>query len=107
MVASREHTVKIDTKNMISVTELSKNVSPIIRSASEGNVLTVLTNNKPVAVIMGMESAERLSRIDEIEDDIRLLLVALGRSVADNGNRHSLDDVAAELGIDIAELNKD
>ncbi|WP_344871379.1 hypothetical protein [Allokutzneria multivorans] len=36
-------------------------------------------------------------------EDQRLLALALVRTATDDGRRHSLDDVAAEFGIDAAE----
>lgn len=48
-----------------------------------------------------MESVERLSRLDELEDDLRLLSVALARTVVGDGRRHTLDDVAADFGVDL------
>lgn len=42
---------------------------------------------------------EELDRLDERESDLRLLALAQVRALNDNGVRHSLDDVLAELGI--------
>ena len=94
--------MKFDAKDLISVTDASKRgVSALINEAESGQQRVVLRNNKPVAAVVGMESVERLSRLDELEDDLRLLSVALARTVVDSGHRHTLDQVADEFGVDL------
>jgi PHD/YefM family antitoxin component YafN of YafNO toxin-antitoxin module len=44
----------------ISVTELSKNTSGIIRSIPEVGIRYIFVNNKPQAVILSMEQYETL-----------------------------------------------
>ncbi len=44
---------------------------------------------------------------EELESDLPLLTVALVRTMADSGRRYSLDDVAAELGVDLDSLVDD
>lgn len=63
--------------------------------------------NKAVAAVVGIEAVERLARLEELEGDLRLLSVALARTVTDSGRRYSLDEVAAELGIDLEVLADD
>ncbi|MFP5020749.1 hypothetical protein [Pseudonocardia phyllosphaerae] len=60
----------------------------------------ILRQNKAVAALVDMESMDRLQRLEELEDDLRLLSIALVRAAADSGRRFSLDDVLAEAGID-------
>lgn len=90
-----------DTRNLVSVTELSNNASAFIARAARGESLVVLKNNRPQAAIVSMEMADRVSHIDEIESDIRLLTATLVRLATDNGVRHDLDDVLAELDIQL------
>lgn len=99
--------MRTDTKNLVSVTDFSRNTSRIINSAAEGTLHVILTNNRPTAAVIDMESAERLAHLDELEDDLKLMAASLVRLVTDNGTRHTLDDVAAEFGIDLDELRKD
>ncbi|WP_417235359.1 type II toxin-antitoxin system prevent-host-death family antitoxin [Arthrobacter sp.] len=99
--------MKTDTRNIASVTTFSQNVSTFVRGAEDGEPQVIMRNNRPAAVLMGMEDAERLSRIDELEDDLKLLTAAMVRIVTDKGNRHSLSDVAGEFGIDLNDLSTD
>ena len=92
----------IDTQDLISVSEASnKGVSRLIESAAQGRPQVVLRNNQAVAAVVSIETMERLQRVEELESDLRLLSVALARTVTDSGRRYDLDDVAAELGIDL------
>ena len=97
--------LNIDTRDLISVTEASnRGVSRLIQDAAQGRTQVVLRNNKAVAAVVGIEAVERLGRLEELEDDLRLLSVALARTVTDSGRRYSLDEVAAELGVDLDSL---
>lgn len=86
---------------LVSVTEVKKNTTTYIDRARGGETLVVLKNNKPQAAIVDVEKAERLSQLDEIEDDLRLMAATLVRMATDSGVRHDLDDVIAELGIEL------
>ena len=50
---------------------------------------------------MLFRSMDRLDRIDELEEDLLLWGIALVRTITDSGARHSLEDVAAEFGVDL------
>lgn len=98
--------MNIDTHDMISVTEASnRGVSRLIQDATSGRTQIVLRNNQVVAAVVGIDNIERLQRLEELENDLRLLSVALARTVTDNGQRYTLDQVATELGVDLAELD--
>ncbi len=100
--------MNVDTQDLISVTEASnRGVSRLIQDAAQGRTQVVLRNNKAVAAVVGIEAIERLARLDELESDLRLLSVALARTVTDSGRRYSLDEVAAEFGVDLDALAKD
>lgn len=100
--------MNVDTHDLISVSEASnRGVSRLIQDAALGHTQVVLRNNKAVAAVVGIESIERLQRLDELESDLRLLSVALARTVIDSGRRYSLDEVAAELGVDLETLGDD
>ncbi|RJQ91189.1 type II toxin-antitoxin system Phd/YefM family antitoxin [Amycolatopsis panacis] len=101
-------TVKIDTNDLISVSDANKQgVSKLVAEASEGRDLVLIKNNKPAAVIVGIDKIERLQRLDEIEDDLRLMTLALVRAATDSGRRVTLEDAAAKFGIDLDELDDD
>ncbi|QXU56627.1 MULTISPECIES: type II toxin-antitoxin system Phd/YefM family antitoxin [Rhodococcus] len=92
--------MQIDTRDLVSVTELSQTLSRRIADAHEGRLTVVLKNNQPVAALVGPEDIERLQNLDEREENLRLLSLALVRMATDTGERISLDDLVAELGID-------
>ena len=100
--------MNIDAQDLISVTEASnRGVSRLIQDAAQGRTQVVLRNNKAVAAVVGIEAVERLARLEELEGDLRLLSVALTRTVTDSGRRYSLEDVAAEFGVDLDALVDD
>lgn len=93
--------MNVDTRDLISITEASsKGVSRLVADAEEGRPQVLLRNSKAVAAVVNIDTIERLQRIDELEDDLRLLSIALVRAAADSGRRFDLDDVLAEAGID-------
>jgi prevent-host-death family protein len=93
----------VETNDMVSVTEASQGLSKLVNAVSPEKRFVVMRNNKPAAVIADVETMERLQRIDELEDDVRLLSVAWVRSLTDTGRRYTLDEVATEFGIDLDE----
>jgi prevent-host-death family protein len=94
--------MKINAEDLISVTEASRQgVSKLVSEASAGRELVLIKNNKPAAVIVGIEKLERLQRIEE---DIRLLTMAVVRAATDTGERVTVEDAAARFGIDLNEL---
>lgn len=93
--------MNVDTRDLISVSEASnKGVSKLVADAENGRPQVLLRNSKPVAVVVNIECMDRLQKIDELEDDLRLLSIALVRTAADSGRRYDLDDILAEAGID-------
>lgn len=100
--------MKIDTNDLISVTDASnKGISKLVNEASEGREFVLMRNNKPAAAIIGIDKLEQLQRLEEWEDDIRLLTLAVVRSATDSGRRVSLEDAAIRFGIDLDELDGD
>ncbi len=94
--------MNVDTRDLISITEAnSKGVSKLVTDAENGRPQVLMRNSKAVAAIVDIASMDRLQRLDELEDDLRLLSVALVRAAADDGRRFDLDDVLAEAGIDL------
>lgn len=100
--------MNVDTRDLISVSEASnRGVSRLISDAESGRPQVVLRNSKAVAAIVDIGCMDRLQRLEDLEDDLRLLSIALVRSAADTGRRHDLDDVLAEAGIDPDDLDED
>jgi prevent-host-death family protein len=96
--------MRTDTEDLISITDANtRGISNLVARAGEGRRLVVLRNNKPAAVIVDIETMERLQRVEELEDDLRLLSIAWVRTLTDGGTRHDLEDVAAEFGVDLDE----
>ncbi|MDZ7933088.1 MAG: type II toxin-antitoxin system prevent-host-death family antitoxin [Rhodococcus sp. (in: high G+C Gram-positive bacteria)] len=95
--------MNIPTSNIISITDATRETSRIVTEASDGQSFLVMKNNRPVAGIVSPEMMDRIQTLDEREQDLRLMCLALIRTATDNGARHALDDVAAELGIDLTE----
>jgi PHD/YefM family antitoxin component YafN of YafNO toxin-antitoxin module len=100
--------MNIDTRDLISVSEVSsRGLSSIVNEAAEGRLKVILRSNKPVAAIVDIATMEKLQELEEREEDLRLLGMAIARTAADSGTRYSLRDVAAKLGIDPDSLADD
>lgn len=99
--------MEINIGDLVSVSEANSSLSKLLNEAHAGHTKLVMRNNKPVAAIVSPEAAERLARLDEFEEDLRLLALALARIVTDDGVRHDLDDVAAEFGVELTDLDED
>ena len=90
--------MKIDTGDLISVTDASsKGVSKLVSDAENGRPQVLIRNNKAVAAIVNITDLDRLQRVEELENDVRLLSIALARAAADSGRRYDHDEVAHEL----------
>ena len=99
--------MNVDTRDLISVSEASnKGVSRLVTDAENGRPQVLLRNGKPVAAVVHIGSMDRLQKLDELEDDLRLLSIVLVRAAADSGRRYDLDDVLAEAGIDPDSLDE-
>jgi antitoxin (DNA-binding transcriptional repressor) of toxin-antitoxin stability system len=95
--------VRLDTNDMISVTEASGKFSRLVTEAAGGRTFHVMKNNEFAAAIVGREELERLQRVHEVEEDLRLWTIALVRTITDDGERYDLDEVAREFGVDLDE----
>ncbi|GAA1253018.1 hypothetical protein GCM10009609_15420 [Pseudonocardia aurantiaca] len=99
--------MNVDTRDLISITDASsKGVSKLVTDAENGRPQVLMRNSKAVAAVVNIDSMDRLQRLDELEDDLRLLSIALVRAAADSGRRYDLDDVLAEVGIDPDSLDE-
>lgn len=92
----------INSDDMVSVTDANtRGVSWLVNTAAGGRTVVVMRNNKPAAVVTNPDYIDRLQRLDDIEDDLRLWAAALVRMATDSGARHRLEDVAVEFGVDL------
>ncbi|PRX44236.1 prevent-host-death family protein [Prauserella shujinwangii] len=98
--------MKFNTDDIVSVTDAAKTFSSLVRDVTEtGRNFVVVKNNKPAAVLADIGTFNRLERIEEAEENLRLLSIALARTITDSGRRHDLTDVAAEFGVDLDEVD--
>lgn len=97
--------MRTDTRDMVSVTEAGRNFGRLSTEVAQGRTLVVLRNNEPTVAIVSIEKMEQLSRIEELEEDLKMLTIAAVRTLTDDGSRHSLEDVAAEFGVDLDEMD--
>lgn len=101
--------MRLRMKNLISVSDVSKNTSATIAKAAAGETQIILNHNKPIAAIVDIKLLEE---IEEYLFEQHLLEVVRSRVLDANGNEKpleellegsvSLEEMLAELG-----LNKD
>jgi prevent-host-death family protein len=97
--------MKVDTRDLISVTEASsRGISGLVADAEEGNPKIIVRNSRPVAAVVSIAQYDRLA---EIEENLTLMVAALARLASDTGQRRTLAEVAAGLGFDPSELSDD
>jgi antitoxin (DNA-binding transcriptional repressor) of toxin-antitoxin stability system len=95
--------MKVDTRDIRSATQVARNFGQVADEVEAGQTIVVLRNNAAVGVIAPISLLDRLESVDEREADLRLLAVALARTVTSAGELIDLADLAAELGIDLDE----
>jgi prevent-host-death family protein len=96
----------IDHRDVVGVTELANSSSRLVAEAAQGRNVIISKNNKPTAVLVGIE---RLQELEDREENMALLALTLTRMATDNGNRTDLDDFISELGLtdEVAALDDD
>jgi prevent-host-death family protein len=96
---------KVDTKDLISVSEANKiGISGLVKAAEQGEQRVVMRNGKPVAAVVSIES---LQRAEELEERLLDVSLALTRLLTADERRHSLDDVFDRFGFTREELAGD
>jgi prevent-host-death family protein len=96
---------KVDTKDLISVSEANKiGISGLVKAAEQGQQRVVIRNGKPVAAVVSIES---LQRAEELEERLLDVSLALTRLLTADDRRHSLDDVLDRFGFTREELAGD
>jgi prevent-host-death family protein len=98
--------MKIDEREMISASDAARCSSKLFREAAEGQRFVIFTNNAPTAAVVGMEQYRELNELEEREEQLRLLTLAITRMASDSGRRHDLDDVIADLGFTDEEIDQ-
>lgn len=94
--------MRTDTRDLVSVSEAGRTFGRIVSLvAEEDRPQVVIKNSVPTVAIVSMKTMDRLGRLDELEEDLRMLAIATVRTFTDSGARHDLADVAAELGVDL------
>jgi prevent-host-death family protein len=78
-------------------------VSGLVREAESGHEQILLRNNKAVAAVI---SVERLDELQELEDALVDVSLAVARMLTTGPDRHSLDDVLARFGYTRDELSE-
>jgi prevent-host-death family protein len=87
---------KVDTEDLISISEAAKVGLPaLVRAVEDGHERVLLRNNKPVAAIV---SIDRLDQLQQIEDDLWDATLVAARMLMTGPDRHSLDEVLAQFG---------
>lgn len=93
--------MRTDTADLVSVSDAGRNFSRYALEAANGRTLVIMRNSEPTAALVPLDQMDRLSKLDELEEDLRLWSVALVRTLTDSGERYSLESVAAEFGVDL------
>jgi prevent-host-death family protein len=97
----------VDTKDIRSATQVGRNFGASIDEVENGATIVVVRNNKPVAVLAPIELLEKMDEISEREEDMRLLALAELRMETHSGRFYTLEESAAELGIDLDALGNE
>lgn len=93
--------MRTDTRDLVNATSAQRDFSRLSAEAAGGRTFIVMRNGEPTVAIVPVSKMDRIQRIDELEDDLRLLSVALVRGLTDDGVRHELQDVADEFGVNL------
>lgn len=84
----------VSSENIVAISDASKRgLSKLVAEAEGGRDLLFMRGSKPAAALVSVKRMDHLERLEALEEDLGLLALALVRTVTDNGNRTSLDDV--------------
>lgn len=96
--------LRIDTDHVLSVTDAAKRgVSRLVADAEGGDELVIVRNGKPVAAVVGIQ---RLSDVQRMEQNLLDLVLAISRSLDDDGRRTAFEDVVREFGLTREDLDR-
>ena len=87
---------RLDDSVLLSIAEANKlGVAGLVRQVEEGHEPVLLRNNKPVAAVV---SLKRLEQLEQLQDDLADLSLAVACALTTGPERHNLDDVLAQFG---------
>ena len=86
----------IDHRDVVGVSDFASNVSRLINDAASGRSVFIAKNNRVTAALVGVD---RLQELEDREENLALLALAVTRMATDSGNRTDFDDFVAELGL--------
>ncbi|MGC5166464.1 hypothetical protein [Luteimicrobium sp. DT211] len=96
--------MKVDTRDLRSASWVGRNFGAVTDEVEAGRTIVVMKNNRPTSVVAPISVLESIDALDEREEDLRLLALALVRSETTSGRTFTLEETAADLGIDLDEL---
>jgi len=94
--------MKVDTRDIRSASSVQRNFGQVTDDLEAGRTILLVKNNTPLGVVAPVALMDRLDELDEREEDLRLLAAALVRSTTSTGELVDLEDLARELGVDLA-----
>ncbi|MDR2702818.1 MAG: type II toxin-antitoxin system Phd/YefM family antitoxin [Cellulomonadaceae bacterium] len=97
--------MRIAVPDIRPVSQVGRNFGAVTDEVEAGRSILVMKNNKPVAAVVPPEMLEQLDAISEREDDIALLVLSLIRVTTNHRPMHTLEDVAAEFGVSLDDLD--
>jgi hypothetical protein len=99
--------MKLDSQDLMSVSEANAlGVAGLIEAAETHGRKVLVRDNKAVAAVIPIGRLEELEAIEDAEDDLLDLALALARQLTTPGPRTSLDDVLREFGYSREELRE-
>lgn len=86
----------------VGMTEAKTALARVVKRLEDGATdhVFVMRNNKPAAVLLGVEDYQNLRSLRALREHLEDALMIQRATSTDSGERHSLDDVLAELGVD-------
>ncbi|MHB1474757.1 MAG: type II toxin-antitoxin system Phd/YefM family antitoxin [Dermatophilaceae bacterium] len=86
----------------VGMTEAKTALPGVVKRLENGATdhVFVMRNNKPAAVLLGVEDYQDLRSLQALREHLEDALMIHGATSTDSGKRHSLDDVFAELGVE-------
>ncbi|MBN9139435.1 MAG: type II toxin-antitoxin system prevent-host-death family antitoxin [Micrococcales bacterium] len=97
--------MKVDTRDIRAASQVARNFGQITDEVEAGRTIVVVRNNTPVGVLAPVSLVDRLDAVDEREEDLRLLGIALIRMNTSAGELVELDELAAELGVELRDAD--
>jgi PHD/YefM family antitoxin component YafN of YafNO toxin-antitoxin module len=93
--------MKVDTRDIRAASQVARNFGSVADEVEAGRTIVVMRNNAPVGVLAPVSLLERIDAVDEREEDLRQLGIAPVRMNTSEGDLVELDELAAELGVDL------